>query len=193
MNAPARSSDRIRELERQLHWAQLKIQALEEELRQRRIQLLGPRSETLSNLQLQLLADEEPGATRDEVEAEARREVLTGTSPRERNPASGPQAAAGKSAACHRCDCLQGNHVRLLRGADGGDRLRRERTTRHGAGALFRAGDQARETSVPALLDGDRRPACRTHRRKGTGERRGGNQHVWLESIAITCRCTGKQ
>lgn len=85
MNAPAR----IAELERQLHWAQLKIQALEEELRQRRIQLLGPRSETLSNLQLQLLADEEPGATRDEVEAEARREVLTGTSPRERNPHPG--------------------------------------------------------------------------------------------------------
>lgn len=75
MNAPAR----IAELERQLHWAQLKIQSLEEELRQRRIQLLGPRSETLSNLQLQLLADEEPGATRDEVEAESRRERLTRT------------------------------------------------------------------------------------------------------------------
>jgi transposase len=81
VNAPAR----IAELERQLHWAQLKIQVLEEELRQRRLQQLGPRSETLSNLQLQLLADEEPGATRDEVEAEARREVLTRTPPRERN------------------------------------------------------------------------------------------------------------
>ena len=86
MNAPARISDRIRQLERQLHWAQLKIQALQEELRQRRIQLLGPHSETLSNLQLELLADEEPGATRDEVEAAARREALTGTSQRERNP-----------------------------------------------------------------------------------------------------------
>jgi transposase len=85
VNAPAR----IAELERQLHWAQLKIQALEEELRQRRIQQLGPRSETLSNLQLQLLADEEPGATRDEVKAEARREGLTGTSPQERNPHPG--------------------------------------------------------------------------------------------------------
>ena len=53
MNAPAR----IAELERQLHWAQLKIQALEEELRQRRIQQLGPRSETLSNLQLELLTE----------------------------------------------------------------------------------------------------------------------------------------
>jgi transposase len=89
VNAPARSSDRIRELERQLHWAQLKIQVLEEELRQRRIQQLGPRSETLSNLQLELLTEEEPGATRDEVEAEARREVLTRTPPRERNPHPG--------------------------------------------------------------------------------------------------------
>ena len=85
MNAPAR----IAELERQLHWAQLKIQVLEEKLRQRRIQQLGPRSETLSNLQLELLAEEEPGATRDEVEAEARREVLTRTPPRERNPHPG--------------------------------------------------------------------------------------------------------
>ena len=85
MNAPAR----IAELERQLHWAQLKIQSLEEELRQERIQKLGPKSETLSNLQLQLLADEEPGTTRDEVEAEARREVLTRTSPRESRPHPG--------------------------------------------------------------------------------------------------------
>ena len=44
MNAPAR----IVELERQLHWAQLEIQALREELRQRRIQQLGPKSETLT-------------------------------------------------------------------------------------------------------------------------------------------------
>ena len=85
MNAPAR----IAELERQLHWAQLKIQSLEELLRQERIQKLGPKSETLSNLQLQLLADEEPGVTRDEVEAEARREVLTRTTPRESKPHPG--------------------------------------------------------------------------------------------------------
>lgn len=77
MNAPAR----IAELEKQLYWAQLKIQALEEELRQRRIQQLGPKSETLSNLQLELLAEHEPGTTRDEVEAEAGRESIT---PRER-------------------------------------------------------------------------------------------------------------
>jgi transposase len=58
-------------------------------LRQERIQKLGPKSETLSNLQLQLLADEEPGVTRDEVEAEARREVLTGATPRESKPHPG--------------------------------------------------------------------------------------------------------
>jgi len=72
MDAPAR----IVELERQLHWAQLKIQALEEELRQQRIAKLGPKSETLSNLQLELLCEQEPSTTRDEVEAEAQREPL---------------------------------------------------------------------------------------------------------------------
>lgn len=85
MNCPAR----IAELERQLHWAQLEIQALREELRQRRIQQLGPKSETLSNLQLALLTEEEPSTTRDEVEAESRREKLTRTPPRETNPHPG--------------------------------------------------------------------------------------------------------
>ena len=115
MNAPAR----IAELERQLHWAQLKIQVLREELRQRRIQQLGPKSETLSNLQLALLTEEEPGTTRDEVEAEARRErsgfthgARTGTG----TPApSGPQAAAGGSAAHHQRHYLPRAHVRVLR------------------------------------------------------------------------------
>jgi transposase len=49
---------------------------LEEELRQQRIQKLGPKSETLSNLQLELLADEEPSTTLDEVEAETKREPM---------------------------------------------------------------------------------------------------------------------
>jgi transposase len=38
----------------------------------------------LSNLQLELLADEEPGATRDEVEAEAERGPIVSVPPRER-------------------------------------------------------------------------------------------------------------
>ena len=58
---PSDPHPRIAVLERELAWAHLKIQSLTEELRQQRVKLLGPRSETLSDLQLQLLADEEPG------------------------------------------------------------------------------------------------------------------------------------
>ena len=54
---------RIAMLERELAWAHLKIQALSEELRQQRVKMLGPRSETLSDLQLQLLVEEEPSTT----------------------------------------------------------------------------------------------------------------------------------
>jgi transposase len=89
------ASARIAELERQLHWAQLKIQSLEELLRQERIQKLGPKSETLSNLQLELLADEEPSVTRDEVEAEARREVLTSATSQESKPHPGRKPLPG--------------------------------------------------------------------------------------------------
>jgi transposase len=85
VNAPAR----IAELERQLHWAHLKIQSLEEQLRQDRIRQLGPKSETLSNLQLALLTEEEPSTTRDEVEAEARREQVTRSPSREHKPHPG--------------------------------------------------------------------------------------------------------
>ena len=129
MNAPARSSDRIRELERQLHWAQLKIQSLEERLRQRRIQLLGPKSETLSNLQLELLAEEEPGTTRDEVEAEARRETLTRTPPREAKPHPGRKPLPENLPRVDQVIRLRGAQLRSLRRGDGGDRLRRKRSS----------------------------------------------------------------
>jgi len=80
---------RIAQLERDLHWAHLKIQVLEERLRQQRIHLLGPRSETLSDLQLELLADEEPGVTADEVAAEGQREPIRKEPRRERKPHPG--------------------------------------------------------------------------------------------------------
>ena len=75
---------RIATLERELAWAHLKIQSLKEELRQYRVKLLGPRSETLSDLQLELLADQEPGTTLDEVGAEAQRPPLPEATRRER-------------------------------------------------------------------------------------------------------------
>jgi transposase len=90
----------IAKLERELQWASLTIQKrdaqirlLEERLRQQRMQVLGPHSETLSDLQLELLAEHEPGATLDEVEAEAQREwsgePLLARPPRERKPHPG--------------------------------------------------------------------------------------------------------
>jgi len=68
-------------LKRELHWALLKIQVLEERLRLERIKKYGPASDQLSDAQLSLLHDE-PGVSREEVEAESRREPLP--EPRER-------------------------------------------------------------------------------------------------------------
>jgi transposase len=83
---------RIAQLESELKWAHLKIQVLEEKLRQQRIRMLGPQSEMLSNLQLELLAEEEPSATSDEVAAEAKREPIHRKPARERksHPGRGP-------------------------------------------------------------------------------------------------------
>ncbi|MGB8580559.1 MAG: IS66 family transposase zinc-finger binding domain-containing protein, partial [Candidatus Sulfotelmatobacter sp.] len=67
---------------KELAYARLKIQVLEEQLRQQRIAQYGPGSEKLSDLQLQLL-DEEPGVSQDEVQAESEK------------PAAPPPAASG--------------------------------------------------------------------------------------------------
>lgn len=61
------------ELKRQLYWAHLKIQLLEERLRLERIQKYGPASEKLSDAQLELL-EGEPGVSNVEVAAESGRE-----------------------------------------------------------------------------------------------------------------------
>src|SRR5882724_3571283 len=81
--AAADPQARIETLERALHWAQLTIQKKEaeiqqllERLRKQRVGFLGPASETLSDLQLELLVEHEPSTTREEVEAEARREPI---------------------------------------------------------------------------------------------------------------------
>ena len=86
----------LRTASRELHWANLtiqkkdaEIQLLEERLRRQRIGFLGPSSETLSDLQLELLTEEEPGVTREEVEAESRREPIPAAAPRKRKPHPG--------------------------------------------------------------------------------------------------------
>jgi transposase len=101
---------RIANLERELHWAQLRIQSLEERWRQHLIKLFGPKSETLSNLQLELL-EEEPSATLDEVEAEARREPIAATVQRKRKAHPGRKPLPEKLPrveevlACASCTC----------------------------------------------------------------------------------------
>jgi transposase len=84
------------ELKRQLHWAYLKIQVLEERLRLHRIQKYGPGSEKLSDTQLDLL-ELEPGVSNLEVQAESAREPVPprpATAPRnqrQRRPHPGRQ------------------------------------------------------------------------------------------------------
>lgn len=78
-------SELVAELQRQLKWAHLKIQLLEERLRLERIKKYGPASEKLSDAQLDLL-DQEPGVSGTEVEAESEREPLAAP--------AGPQRAA---------------------------------------------------------------------------------------------------
>jgi transposase len=72
--APNESAE-VAELRRQLHWAHLKIQVLEERLRLQRIQKYGPGSEKLSDAQLELL-ELEPGVSNLEVQAESQRGPL---------------------------------------------------------------------------------------------------------------------
>src|ERR1700691_1968892 len=79
----------LKSAHQEIEWAHLKIRVLEERLRQRRVQLLGTFSETLSDLKLELLPEQEPIASGEEVEAEARREPLPSKPARERKPHPG--------------------------------------------------------------------------------------------------------
>ena len=81
-------ADRDQQLSRKdqaLALAEIKIQVLEERLRLDRIARYGKRSETLSDLQLQLL-DLEPGVSSEEVEAESEREPLQPQTPQDKSP-----------------------------------------------------------------------------------------------------------
>lgn len=93
VSPPLSESEQIAELKRELHWAHLKIELLEERLRLERIKKYGPASEKLSNGQLELL-DLEPGVSSDEVQAESEREPLTDSpgTPRKRRRHPGRQS-----------------------------------------------------------------------------------------------------
>jgi transposase len=65
-------SEHIKQLQKQLQWAELKIQVLEERLRLQLIKKYGPASEKLNDAQLELL-ELEPGVSSVEVAAESKR------------------------------------------------------------------------------------------------------------------------
>ena len=92
----------LRSASRELQWTNLtiqkkdaEIQLLQERLRKQRIGFLGPSSETLSDLQLELLTEEESSATREEVEAESQREPILTAPPRKRKPHPGRKPLPG--------------------------------------------------------------------------------------------------
>lgn len=68
-------SEQIVKLRQQLHWAELKIQVLEERLRLERIKKYGAASEKFNAAQLELL-ELEPGVSNVEVQAESEREPV---------------------------------------------------------------------------------------------------------------------
>ena len=74
-SSPLSEAEQIIRLQKELDWAKLKIQVLEERLRLQRIQKYGPGSEKLSSEQLELL-DLEPGVSNVEIQAESAREPL---------------------------------------------------------------------------------------------------------------------
>jgi transposase len=74
----ARMQQQVAAQEKELNYSRLKIQLLEEKLRAMRIAKYGKASETLSDLQLELL-DLEPGVSGEEVKAESDREPLVGS------------------------------------------------------------------------------------------------------------------
>jgi transposase len=87
---PLSEAERIIQLEKELVWAHLKIQVLEERLRLQRIQKYGPGSEKLSEAQLNLL-ELEPGVSNVEVQAESVREPLPASTNRKPRPHPGRQ------------------------------------------------------------------------------------------------------
>jgi transposase len=87
---PLSEAKRIIQLEKELAWAHLKIQVLEERLRLQRIKKYGPGSEKLSDAQLNLL-ELEPGVSNVEVQAESAREPLPASPNRKARPHPGRQ------------------------------------------------------------------------------------------------------
>ena len=124
-------SPEVIELKRQLHWAHLKIQVLEERLRLQRIQKYGPGSEKLSDVQLELL-ELEPGVSQSEVQAESVREPLPPQTRTQRQrlhpgrqelPANLPRVERVIECAPEQCQCSQCGQPTTVIGYESSEQL----------------------------------------------------------------------
>jgi len=129
--ASTSDSPEVAELKRQLHWAQLKIQVLEERLRLQRIKKYGPGSEKLSNAQMELL-ELEPGVSNLEVQAESQREPLPERAKTERQrkhpgrqelPAALPRVERVIACAPEQCRCRNCGEPMAVIGYDQSEQL----------------------------------------------------------------------
>ena len=121
--ASSSDSPAMAELKRELQWAYLKIQLLEERLRLERIKKYGPGSEKLSDAQLNLL-ELEPGVSNVEVQAESQREPLPERTKtqnkrkhpgRQQLPATLPGVEQVIACAPEQCQCKNcGQHMAVI-------------------------------------------------------------------------------
>ncbi|MDZ4063154.1 MAG: IS66 family transposase [Coriobacteriia bacterium] len=118
-------------LKRELQWAHLKIQVLEERLRLERIKKYGPGSEKLSDAQLNLL-ELEPGVSNVEVQAESQREPLPNRAKTERKrkhpgrqelPAALPRVERVIACSPEQCQCNNCGEQMAVIGYDQSEQL----------------------------------------------------------------------
>ena len=126
---PLAESEQVTELKRELQWAHLKIQLLEEKLRLERIKKYGPGSEKLSDAQLELL-ELEPGVSNVEVQAESEREALPAPEKKKRKhpgrqqlPAELPRVEQVIACAPEQCTCQACGEPMTVIGYDQSEQL----------------------------------------------------------------------
>jgi transposase len=135
-STPFRSqAEQIEHLKKQLEWAEWKIRKLEERMRLELLAKYGPKSEKLSDAQLELL-ELEPGVSAAEVEAESERDPLPPSSPatavnkvsrkhpgRQQLPADLPRVEKVISCTPEQCICKRCGHDTAVIGYEQSEQL----------------------------------------------------------------------
>ena len=130
-STPISEAEQVIQLQKELAWAKLKIQVLEEQLRLQRIRKYGPGSEKLNAAQLELL-ELEPGVSNVEVQAESQREPRPDPAKREKSrkhpgrqelPAELPRVERVMACAPEQCACAACGQPTTVIGYDVSEQL----------------------------------------------------------------------